>query len=86
MTEKEIKYYQQTNPVYYPTVPQLKTKCPVNYDYGKCSSKEYKMCCRTCVSYNPLRMLYEKEFNQGNLELSIPIEILLADAEIQLKH
>lgn len=64
----------------------MKTKCPINYDYNKCSSKEFEMCCRTCVNYNPLRMLYENELNKGSLNLGVPIEVLLSDAKIQLEH
>lgn len=85
MTENEIKQYKQTHILYYPTVPQLKTKCPINYDYNKCSSKEFEMCCRTCKNYNPLRMLYEKEVNK-EIKFGVPIEILLSDAKIQLEH
>lgn len=82
MTEKEIRDYQTSNPVYYPTVSTLKTKCPVNYDWNKCSSKEYGTSCRTCANYNPLRMLYEKE--SSSVYFGVPMVVLLADAKIQL--
>lgn len=86
MKEKEIKDYQTSHPVYYPIIPSLKTKCPVNYDWDKCSSKEYGVSCRTCANYNPLRMLYEKEWSNGILSLGVPMEVLLVDAKIQLKY
>lgn len=85
MTEKEIISYQRMhmlNP-YCPTVPPLRTSCPINYDLEECSSKEYGYECRTCVNYNPLRMLYEKEKN--GVKLGVPIEVVLADAKIQLE-
>ena len=50
ITKEYIRQYQRDNPVYYPTVPTLKTKCPVNYDWDDCSSKEYNMRCRTCAN------------------------------------
>lgn len=84
--EKEnIKKYQIEHPVYSPRTPSLDTKCPVEYDYLNCSSKKYGMSCRTCVNYNPLRMLYEKELKPGII-LKVPLQVLLADAKIQLEH
>lgn len=85
MEQEDIKKYQMEHPLYYPTTPSLNTQCPVSYDFLKCSSKEYGMCCRTCVNYNPLRMLYEKELKPG-IMLRVPLQILLADAKIQLDH
>ena len=84
MKEKEIRDYKASHPVYYPTLPSLKTKCPVKYDYNKCSSKEYGMSCRTCANYNPLRILYEKELSVGCISLGVPMEVLLDDAKTQL--
>jgi len=63
----------------------LDTKCPVGYDWIKCPYKEHEVYCRTCVNYNPLRMLYEKELN-SRIILNIPIQVLLNDAKIQLKN
>lgn len=83
MTEAEIRYYQRTHMVYYPTVPSLSTKCPLNYDLAECSSKEYGYECRTCANYNLLRMLYEKEKN--GVKLGVPTEVVLDDARIQLE-
>ena len=85
MTEKEILCYQRThmlNP-YCTTVPPLSLKCPLNYNLEECSSKEYGYECRTCVNYNPLRMLYEKEKN--GIKLGVPIEVVLDDARVQLE-
>ena len=85
MTEAEVRYYQRThmlNPDC-PTVPTIKTKCPINYDLDECSSKEYGYECRTCVNYNPLRMLYEKEKN--GIKLGVPIEVVLDDAIVQFE-
>lgn len=86
MTKREIRDYKASHPVYYPTLPPLKTQCPIKYDYNKCSSKECEMSCRTCVNYNPLRMLYERELKSGTLSFGVPIEVLLADAKTQLDH
>lgn len=86
MTKEDIRQYQRDNPVYYPTVPTLRTKCPVNYDWDDCSSKEYGMRCRTCANYNPLRMLYELHNQKENIQLSVPMEVILDDAKIQLEH
>lgn len=84
--EKEnIKKYQIEYPVYSPRTPSLDAKCPVEYDYLNCSSKKYGMSCRTCVNYNPLRMLYEKELKPG-IMLKVPLQVLLDDAKIQLDH
>lgn len=85
MTQEEIRKYQMEYPVYYPRIPSLDTKCPVGYDFLKCSSNKHGMCCRTCVNYNPLRMLYEKELNLG-IMFGVPLQVLLADAKIQLKN
>lgn len=85
MTQEEIKKYQKEHPIYYQRCPFLYTKCPVKYEWLKCSSKRYGMCCRTCANYNPLRMLYEKELKPGNI-LGVPLQVLLADAKIQLGH
>lgn len=85
MTQEEIRKYQIEHSVYYPITPYLDTKCPVGYDFLKCSSKEHGMCCRTCVNYAPLRMLYEKELKTG-IKLGVPLQVLLADAKIQLGH
>ena len=82
MTEAEIIYYQRMHMPYYPTVPSLSINCPIKYNLDECSSKEYGYECRTCVNYNPLRMLYEKEKN--GVKLGVPIEVVLADAKIQL--
>lgn len=85
MTEAEIRYYQRThmlNPDCL-TVPTINTKCPINYDLDECSSKEYGYECRTCVNYNPLRMLYEKEKN--GVKLGVPIEVVLDDAIVQFE-
>ena len=86
ITKEYIRQYQRDNPVYYPTVPTLKTKCPVNYDCDACSSKEYNMRCRTCANYNPLRMLYELHNQKEKIQLSVPMEVILDDAKIQLEH
>lgn len=85
MTQEDIKKYQMEHLVNYPMTLSLYTKCPVGYDYLKCSSKEYGMSCRTCVNYNPLRMLYEKELKPGVM-LKVPLQVLLDDAKIQLDH
>ena len=86
ITKEYIRQYQRDNPVYYPTVPTLKTKCPVNYDWDDCSSKEYNMRCRTCANYNPLRMLYELHNQKEKIQLSVPMEVILDDVKIQLEH
>ena len=83
MTTEEVRKYQKENPVYYPTLPSLSTNCPVNYNWDDCSSKEWDMRCRTCANYNPLRMLYEKE--RRGVSLSVPMDVLLDDARLQLK-
>ena len=85
MTKEEIRDYQERNPIWYFTKPPLTALCPINYDWDKCSEKEYRMSCRTCINYNPLRMLYEKEFKKGNLKFGVPMEVLLIDVEIQLQ-
>lgn len=85
MKQEDIKKYQMEHPVYYPRTPSLNINCPVGYDWLKCSSKQYGMCCRTCANYNPLRMLYEKELKPG-IMLRVPLQVLLADAKIQLEH
>ena len=85
MTQEDIKKYQMEHPVYYPKTPSLDTKCPVEYNYLNCSSKKYGMSCRTCVNYNPIRMLYEKELKPG-ITLRVPLQVLLSDAKIQLEH
>lgn len=85
MTQEDIKKYQMEHLVNYSMTLSLDTKCPVGYDYLKCSSKEYGMSCRTCVNYNPLRMLYEKELKPGVM-LKVPLQVLLDDAKIQLDH
>lgn len=82
MTKKEIDEYRKINRVYYPTVPSLSERCPVNYNYRLCSSSEYGNVCRTCCHYNPLRMLYEHYKNETLLET--PRDVLLLDADIQL--
>lgn len=82
MTEAEVRYYQKMYGVYYPSVPPLSTKCPLNYNLAECSSKEYRYECRSCENYNPLRMLYEKEKN--GVKLGVPMEVILDDARIQL--
>lgn len=86
ITQKDIRQYQKNNPIYYPTVSTLKTKCPVNYNWDDCSLKEYSMRCRTCKNYNPLRMLYELHNQKENIQLGVPMEVILADAKVQLKH
>ena len=86
MTKEEIRKYQKENPVYYPTLPPLSTNCPVNYNWDNCSSKEFNMRCRTCANYNPLRMLYELHNQKENIQLSVPMEVILDDAKIQLEH
>lgn len=83
MVQEDIIKYQMEHPVYYSKLPSLDTKCPVGYNWFKCSSKEYGMCCRTCTNYNPLRMLYEKELKPG-IYFGVPLQVLLADAKIQL--
>lgn len=83
--KEDIKKYQMEYPVHCPRTPSLDTKCPVGYDWFKCSSKEHGMCCRTCANYNPLRMLYEKELKPG-IMLKVPLQVLLVDAKIQLEH
>lgn len=80
----DVKKYKAEHPIYYPTVPSLDTKCPVGYDWFKCSSKEHGMRCRTCANYNPLRMLYEKELKPG-IYLGVPLQVLLSDVKIQLE-
>lgn len=82
MTQK-IKQYKKEHPLYYPTVPSLQTKCPINYDWSNCSSSEYGMECRTCCNYNPLRMLYEKTSNR--VDIVVPEEVLLEDCKVQLE-
>lgn len=84
MSQEDIKKYQMEHKVYYPRTPSLNTYCPVKYDWYKCSSSGYGMCCRTCANYNPLRMLYEKEINPG-IVFGVPLQVLLADAKIQLR-
>lgn len=84
MEQEDIKKYKMEHPVYYSRVPSLSTKCPVGYDWFKCSSKEHGVCCRTCANYNPLRMLYEKELKSG-IYLGVPLQVLLADAKTQLE-
>ena len=84
MNEKEIYEYQKIHKPYYPTVPSLKTNCPINYDWENCSSSEYGYECRTCCNYNPLRMLYETTVNKT--KLGVPEEVLYGDCRIQLKH
>ena len=86
ITKEYIRQYHRDNPVYYPTVPTLKTKCPVNYDWDDCSSKEYNMRCRTCANYNPLRMLYELHNQKEKIQFSVPMEVILDDVKIQLEH
>lgn len=81
--KEDIKKYQMEHPIYYSRTPSLNTKCPVGYDWFKCSSKEHGACCRTCANYNPLRMIYEKELKPG-IELGVPLQVLLTDAKIQL--
>lgn len=83
--KQDVKKYQMEHPVYSPMTPSINTKCPVGYDWFKCSSKEKGMYCRTCANYNPLRMLYEKELKTG-IKLGVPLQVLWADAEIQLEH
>lgn len=83
--KEDVKKYQMEHSVYSPRTPSLDTKCPVGYDWLKCSSKKHGMCCRTCVNYNPLRMLYEKELKPG-IMLKVPLQVLLDDAKIQLDH
>lgn len=85
MGQEDIKKYQMEHPVYYPRPLSLDTKCPVGYDWFKCSSKEHEMCCRTCANYNPLRMLYEKKLKPG-IYLGVPLQVLLDDAKIMLDH
>lgn len=85
MGQEDIKKYKMEHPVYYPRVPSLSTKCPVGYDWFKCSSKEHEMCCRTCANFNPLRMLYEKELKPG-IKFGVPLQVLLTDAKIQLDY
>ena len=59
--------------------PSLSTNCPLlNYNLSECSSKEYGYECRTCINYNPLRMLYEKETN--GVKLGVSIEVIMDDA------
>ena len=86
MLKEELKRYKMEHPVFYSTVPPLKTQCPVNYDWDKCSINEFGMQCRTCSNYNPLRILYQKELKGGYLSLGVPIEVILSDAEIQLNQ
>ena len=85
MTEAEVRYYQRTHMInpYCITVPIINTKCPIRYNSDECSSKEYSYECRTCVNYNPLRMLYEKEKN--DVKLGVPIEVVLDDAIVQFE-
>ena len=85
MTEAEVRYYQRTHMInpYCITVPTINTKCPIRYNLDECSSKEYGYECRTCVNYNPLRMLYEKEKN--DVKLGVPIEVVLDDAIVQFE-
>ena len=79
----EILQYQKYHPVHYPTVPPLKTKCSINYDWTNCSASEYGNVCRTCCFYNPLRMLYEQEAN--GTKIMVPRAVLLADCKRQLE-
>ena len=44
------------------------------------------MRCRTCANYNPLRMLYELHNQKEKIQLSVPMEVILDDAKIQLEH
>lgn len=83
--KEDVKKYKMEHPVYYPMIPSINTKCPVGYDWFKCSSKKQGMCCRTCANYNPLRMLYEKELKPG-IKLGVPLQVLLDDVKIQLDH
>lgn len=80
---KAIEKYKKEYPLYYPTVPLLQTKCPVNYDWENCSSSEYELECRTCCNYNPLRMLYESEKN--GTKIIVPRSVLLDDCKVQLE-
>ena len=79
----EIEAYKIKHPLYYPIVPSLQTKCPIDYNWCKCSSKEYDLECRTCANYNPLRMLYEEAAN--GVKICVPKEVLLSDCKIQLE-
>ena len=81
--KSNLERYKKMNPLYYPTVPPLQTKCPINYDWSNCSSSEYEMKCRTCCNYNPLRMLYEKTANR--VDIVVPEEVLLEDCKVQLE-
>ena len=81
--KENVNKYKLNHPLYYPTVPSLQTKCPINYDWDNCSSKEYHLECRTCCNYNPLRMLYEEAAN--NIKICIPREVLLDDCIVQLE-
>ena len=85
MTEAEVRYYQRTHMINLDciTVPTINTKCPIRYNLDECSSKEYGYECRTCMNYNPLRMLYEKEKN--DVKLGVPIEVVLDDAIVQFE-
>ena len=85
MRQEDIKQYQMEHSLYYPTAPSLNTECPVRYDWLKCSSNSCGMCCRTCANYNPLRMLYQKELTPG-IMFGVPLQVLLADAKIQLEY
>ena len=80
---ERIRQYKRSHPLYSFYVPSLQTKCPINYDWDNCSSKEYNLKCRTCANYNPLRMLYEEAAN--GIKICVPIEVLLDDCKIQLE-
>ena len=81
--KNKIEIYKTHHQLYYPTVPSLQTKCPINYDWENCSSKEYNLECRTCANYNPLRMLYEEAAN--GVKICVPREVLLSDCKVQLE-
>lgn len=81
--QQEINKYKKHHPLYYPTVPSLQEKCPVNYDWAICSSSEYGEVCRTCCHYNPLRMLYESDKN--GIKIVVPKDVFLDDCRVQLE-
>ena len=81
---REIDTYIKNNPLFYSTVPSLRTKCPEDYNWNACISSlpECGMECRTCRYYNPLRMLYEEAVY--GVEIVVPREVLLHDCRVQL--
>lgn len=74
--QDSMEKYMEEHPLYYPTVPPLQTKCPVDYRWEECSSNEYGQVCRTCCNYNPLRMLC---LAQTGSMIYVPMEVLFRE-------